>query len=406
MTKNDNYKTTVVRGSGQKWPVSEVTYCVAPPLYQSATFGIRHPQDAAQIIARGGETYFKGEDYIYTRGGNPTQRELEKTLAKLEGAEAAITFASGMAAISALAMSLLQKGDHVVITKMVFGDTYYLFNDIFNKFGVSASFIDTSNLDEVKNAVNKKTKLLFIETPANPKLIVTDLKKVSQIAHNINPEIIVAVDNTFSTSYIQRPLELGCDCTVISTTKFVNGHTDAVGGAIMGSKDLLAKLRLMIFATGGIMDPFAAWLTLRGIQTLPIRIDRQCQTAQKIFDYLKQQKQVLEVFYPGDQKGQYYDLAKKQMSQFGSMIAFRLKTDLHGCQDFINQLKLFTFAVSLGSTKSLISHPASMTHAIMTTQQREQAGIEDNLLRISIGLEDYEDLKADLDQAFNNSNSN
>ncbi|RIK77558.1 methionine gamma-lyase [candidate division KSB1 bacterium] len=367
---------------------------VSVPIFQSSTFSFPSAEDGA---AR-----FAGEQsgYIYTRMGNPTINALEECIAALENGYAGMATASGMAAITTVYLALLGQGAHVVGTDSVYGPTRVVLEKEFSRFGVEATFVDTSNVDNLKRAIRANTRMIFVETPANPTMAVTDIREAADMAHR--HDAIMVVDNTFASPYLQRPLDLGADVVVHSMTKSINGHSDVVAGMIITKNDKLYKrIKPVLNLFGGTMDPHQAWLVLRGVRTMPLRVERSQENAQKLASFLQQHPKVTWVRYPGLPDHPQHAIAKKQMDGFGSMICFGVKNGLEGGKTVMNNVRLFTLAVSLGGVESLIEHPASMTHATVPRHEREQAGIVDELVRISVGCEDFDDLRDDLDQALN-----
>lgn len=392
------FDTIAIHGRDRKWPTSEATFALTTPIYETASFGIRSLQDAAEIIGRGGATYQLGEDYVYSRGGNPTQRALEGRLAELEGAKDSVVFGSGMGAITAIATTLLAAGDHAVVTSTCFGDSHYLFTNDLARAGVTASSVDTADPQRVAGALRKNTKLVFVETPANPTLRVADLSAIAKICREAGVKSVI--DSTFASPYLQRPLTHGCDVVVHSLTKYLNGHSDALGGAVISSDpQVLAGVRLKLFTTGAVLDPFAAFLTLRGLQTLSLRVRQHCTSALKVARTLAKHPSVQKVFYPGLPDHPQHMLAKRQMRGFGGVITFEIRGGMAAAESFLARLRLCTFAVSIGSTKTLVEFPAGMTHKIMSSEARQKVGISDGLIRISVGLEDVRDIIADIKNA-------
>ncbi|MGB8217281.1 MAG: PLP-dependent aspartate aminotransferase family protein [Candidatus Methanoperedens sp.] len=383
--KKSGFSTRAIH-SGER---EEETGAVVTPIYQTAPFKFKSAAHAAGVM--GGTE--KG--YVYSRGLNPTTEVLEEKMADLEGGEAALAQATGMAAISAAVFTSIKAGDHVIADEVIYGSTYDLFVDL-AKFGVEVSFIDTSDAGNVKAAFRPNTKLVFFETPANPTMKLTDIKAVAEIAHE--RDAAVMVDNTYMTPYYQQPLSLGADVVVHSATKYLNGHGDTLGGVIVGSSDFIKRARHTAKNIGGSMSPFSAWLIIRGMKTLPVRMDRHTENAMAVARFLEGHNKIKEVIYPGLPDFPQYDLAKKQMSGFGGMIAFLLK-DASDVPLFLDSLELCTLAVSLGETGTLIQHPATMTHAVVPRDKRIRYGIADELVRLSVGLEDVEDIIADLGQA-------
>jgi methionine-gamma-lyase len=362
------------------------------PLYQSATFVF----DSAQQ----GGARFSGDEagYIYTRLGNPTTAELERKMAVLEGADAAAATASGMGAVSAALLANLQMGDHLIAAKAVYGCTFALITHQFARFGIQVSLVDFSDLEAVRAAVKPNTKVLFCETPVNPHLQVFDIEALAAIAKQHN--LVSIVDNTFMTPLLQRPLDMGIDVVIHSATKYLNGHGDVIAGIVCGSHAQIEKVKFEILKDiGAVMSPHDAWLILRGLKTLDVRVQRHCDNAQVVAEFLQQHPKVAQVYYPGLKSHQGYAYLGKQMKRAGGVIAFELNAGFDEAIAFVNRLRLFSIAVSLGDAESLIQHPASMTHSPYTPEARLDAGITDSLLRISVGLEDVEDLLMDLTQA-------
>jgi len=323
---------------------------------------------------------------------------LEDNITALEGGFSGMATASGMAAITTVYLALLEKGAHVVSTDSVYGPTRMVLEKEFIRFGVDATFVDTSRLHDVESAVTPNTRVVFVETPANPTMAITDIRGTADIAHRHNA--LLVVDNTFASPYLQRPFEHGADVVVHSVTKFLNGHSDLVGGMIVTrNEELYKRIRPVLNVFGGTMDPHQGWLALRGVRTLPLRVERSVQNAGKLARFLESHPNVTWVRYPGLKHHPRHDIACKQMDGFGAMICFGVRGGLEAGRTLMNNLKLFTLAVSLGGIESLIEHPASMTHAAVPRGEREEAGIVDELVRISVGCEDVNDLQADLEQA-------
>ncbi|EGN65482.1 MULTISPECIES: methionine gamma-lyase [Fusobacterium] len=366
---------------------------LAMPIYQTSTFIF----DSAE---QGGKRFALEEaGYIYTRLGNPTTTVLENKIAALEEGEAGIAMSSGMGAISSTLWTVLKAGDHVVTDKTLYGCTFALMNHGLTKFGVEVTFVDTSNLDEVKKAMKENTRVVYLETPANPNLKIVDLEGVCKVAHT-NPNTLVIVDNTFATPYMQKPLKLGVDVVVHSATKYLNGHGDVIAGLVVTNKELADQIRFVGLKdmTGAVLGPQEAYYIIRGLKTFEIRMERHCKNARTIADFLNKHPKVEKVYYPGLESHPGYEIAKKQMKDFGAMISFELKGGFEAGKTLLNNLKLCSLAVSLGDTETLIQHPASMTHSPYTKEEREAAGITDGLVRLSVGLENVEDIIADLEQ--------
>jgi len=367
---------------------------VVPPIYQTSTFKFNNADHGASLFSG------QGDGYIYTRMGNPTIKALEDAAAQLERGHKGLACASGMAAIHTVFAAFLQQGDHVVCSEAVYGPTTTLLDSVFKKFAVEVSFVDTADTDAVKSAVKENTKILYVETPGNPTLCIADLQTAAKTAHDNNA--LLVVDNTFCSPILQKPLTLGADIVLHSLTKFMNGHADVVGGLIIAnSEDYYKVLRKTLNLTGGVLGPQDAFLVHRGIKTLAMRMKIHCQNAQKIAEFLDQHPKVEKVIFPGLFSHPQYEIGKKQMAGPGGMISFEVKGGIEGGKVVMNNVKLCTLAVSLGGVETLIQHPASMTHAIMPREHRLEAHITDGLVRLSVGIEDADELTADLDQALN-----
>jgi len=340
----------------------------------------------------------KHKGYEYARTQNPTRFALEKNIATLEGGVAAYAFASGMAATTAITQLLLKQGDHAICSENVYGGTFRLFDKIVRHYGIEFTYVNTPELQAVEKALRPQTRMVFIETPTNPMMAITDIRGVSAIAHKMNCRVVV--DNTFMTPYLQRPLDLDADIVVHSTTKYLNGHSDSVGGVVaLKRADDAEQLKFIQNAAGAILSPFDSWLILRGIKTLPLRMDVHNTNAMQIATWLTKQKQVTRVLYPGLPEHPGHNLARQQMKGFGGVIAFDLGS-LDAARRFLGRVRLCALAESLGAVETLISHPATMTHASVPPESRAKIGITDGLVRISVGVEEVEDLIADLEQAF------
>lgn len=363
----------------------ETSGAVMPPIFQTSTYAQQAPN-----VHQG---------YDYARVGNPTRTALEKMIAGLEGADEAACFASGVAAMDAL-LKMFSPGDHIIATNDLYGGSYRLFTSVFEPYGIEFSFVDMTDIELVKNTVRPNTKMLWIETPTNPLLRVVDITRLSEIAHEANA--ISVVDNTFASPYLQRPLELGADAVLHSATKYLAGHSDVIHGAVATSdKRIMENLRFQVKSTGAVPGPMDCYLVLRGIKTLAVRVQRSVENAKKIAAFLNEHPKVDDLFYPGLESHPQHELAAKQMDDFGAMVSFSLKDNsMDTANAFMSKTKVFTLAESLGGVESLISHPASMTHGSIPKELREKAGLKDSLIRLSVGIEDAEDLIADLDQAF------
>jgi methionine-gamma-lyase len=389
-THNNMKKSTkaIHGGRAEKSVFGEVSV----PIFQSSTFSFPSAEEGAARF--GGER----PGYIYTRMGNPTVEALEDSICTLEGGFGGMATASGMAAITTVFLALLKRGAHVVSTDSVYGPTRAVLETEFTRFGVNSTFVDTSELDRVERAMTPDTSMIYVETPANPTMAITDIRAAADIARR--HDALLVVDNTFASPHLQRPFEHGARIVVHSMTKFINGHSDVVGGMIVtGDEPLYRRVRSVLNLYGGTMDPHQAWLVLRGVKTLPLRVERSVENAGKIAEFLHDHPKVTWVRYPGLADHPQHDIARKQMDGFGAMICFGVKGGLEAGKMLMNGVKLFTLAVSLGGVESLIEHPASMTHASIPREERKRAGIVDELVRISVGCEDVEDLQADLEQA-------
>ncbi len=391
MTKSQHIETQAIHAGRIN---DEQFGSLATPLYQTSTFIFKDAQQGADR--------FSGDEqgYIYTRLGNPTTRQLEMRVAAMEGMEDAAATATGMGAVSGALLANLQCGDHIISSKAVYGCSYALISHMLTRFGIEVTFVDMTEPENIEQAIKSNTKVIFLETPINPNLVVLDLEKISAIAKK--HQVISIVDNTFLTPYLQQPAKFGIDIVVHSATKYLNGHGDVVAGIICGSAEMIMNIKMTVLKDiGATISPHDAWLILRGIKTLSVRMDRHCQNAQRIAEFLEGHKSIAQVYYPGLKSHMGHKFIGKQMKAAGGVIAFELKSGLAGGSAFINRMKLFSIAVSLGDAESLIQHPASMTHSPYTAEERAAAGISDSLIRISVGLENVEDLINDLKQSLN-----
>ena len=357
---------------------------VMPPIYQTSTYSQKSPGD------------HKG--YEYSRTHNPTRSALEKSLASIEGGGFGLAFGSGLAAIDAV-LKLLSPGDEVISTNDLYGGSYRLFTKIFEKYGLVFHFTEMDDLSKIKSLVNNNTKMIWVETPTNPMMNIIDIKGLSNISKKFN--LLLAVDNTFATPFLQQPLLLGADIVMHSATKYLAGHSDVVLGAlIVNDKELSKQLYFIQNASGAICGPMDSFLTLRGIKTLHVRMERHCENAEKIANYLKSNPEIESVYWPGFKTHPNHEIAKNQMNNYGAMISFTTKgNSLRKSLKIVESLKVFTLAESLGGVESLAGHPASMTHASIPKLEREKSGVVDSLVRLSVGIEDIEDLIEDLKQA-------
>ncbi|MEZ5759476.1 MAG: methionine gamma-lyase [Emcibacteraceae bacterium] len=369
---------------------------LVPPVYMTSTFAFETAEQGGDIFA--GEI----PGHVYSRISNPTLSLLEQRLASLEGAEAAMATASGMGAITSTLWTLLEQGDEIIVDKTLYGCTFSFFRHGLTKFGVSIKHVDMKNPENIRGQISDKTKVIYFETPANPNMRLVDIEAVCKIAKEHN--ITTVVDNTYATPYLTRPIALGADIVVHSATKYLGGHGDLIAGIIAGSDEIITRIRLegVKDMTGAVMAPLTAYHIMRGLKTLEIRMDRHCSSAAKVAEMLESHPAVAKVYYPGLQSFEQHDVAAKQMSKPGGMIAFELVGGLATGMRFMNDLKLIKRAVSLGDVDTLIQHPASMTHSTYTPEERAEHDISDSLVRISIGLETPEDIMQDLRSALDN----
>ena len=387
-TTRAGFDTKLVHGGGHRDPYGSATV----PIYQTSTFAFDSAQQGADRFAG------TSDGFIYTRLGNPTIAALERQMAELEGGFGAIATSSGMGAVSTVYLALLGQGTHVVGTASVYGPSRLLAEKHLTRFGVESTWIDTTDLDNLRRAMRPNTRIVFTESVANPTMDVTDIRGAAEIAHA--HDALLVVDNTFCSPFLHRPFEFGADVVLHSVTKFLNGHADVVGGIVVAKDEALyRRLRPMMTTLGCNMDPHQAYLVLRGLKTLALRVERAQENALRLARWIERRPQVEWVRYVGLPSHPQHDLAKRQMSGFGAMIAFGLKGGLEAGRTVMDNLRLATLAVSLGGVETLIEHPASMTHAGMSREHREESGITDGLVRLSVGIESADDLIADLQQA-------
>lgn len=375
------FNTKVIHG-GQSHEPS--TGAVMPPIFQTSTYAQSSPG--------------KHKGYEYSRTANPTRTALENSLASIENGQFGLAFGSGLAAMDAV-IKLLEPGDEVISTNDLYGGSYRIFTKIFQKYGIKFHFVGMQDVRAIEEKINANTKLIWVETPTNPMMNIIDIKAVSEIAKKHN--VLLAVDNTFATPYLQQPLGLGADIVMHSATKYLGGHSDVVMGAlVVKDKELADKLYFIQNASGAICGPMDSFLVLRGIKTLALRMQRHCENGKAVAEYLKTNPNVDKVYWPGFENHPNHEVAKKQMKDFGGMISFTIKgNDFDKTIKTLEKLKVFTLAESLGGVESLVGHPASMTHASIPKEEREKTGVVDSLIRLSVGIEDSEDLIADLKQA-------
>ncbi len=365
---------------------------VSVPIFQSSTFAFPNVEEGAARFSG------KERGYVYSRLGNPTVNALEENIAALENGFGGLATASGMGAINTVYLALLSQNAHIVCSDAVYGPSRVVLETQLSRFGVASTFVNTSEPENTLQAMQPNTRVVFIETPANPTMNITDIRKTADIAHR-HGALLVA-DNTFASPYLQRPMELGADVVVHSITKYINGHSDVVGGVIVAaSADLFTRIKKTHVLFGAVMDPHQAWLVLRGVRTMPLRMEKAQDNAMKLAEFLSNHPKVTWVRYPGLADHPQHEIAREQMDGFGAMLSFGVKNGIEGGVTLMDNVRLITLAVSLGGVESLIEHPASMTHASIPREEREKAGILDELVRFSVGCEDFEDLRDDLDEA-------
>lgn len=365
---------------------------LATPIFQTSTFVFEN-------TAQGAARFAQEEDgYIYTRMGNPNQKQVAEKVATLENAEAGLVSSSGMGAITTCLWTLLQPGDHVLADETLYGATYSFLTKGFSRYGIEVTFMDFSNANGIRSGLKDNTKIVYFETPANPNLKIIDIEQITEIAHSYSEKIKVIVDNTFCTPYLQRPMDYGVDIVLHSGTKYLNGHGDVVCGIICGKSDFIEQCNSfgLRYVTGASMSPFDAFLVSRGIKTLDIRMEKHCNNAMAIAEFLESHKKVKKVYYPGLKSFSGFEIAKKQMKLPGGMVTFELNASKEKSEEFINSLELCTLAVSLGDTETLIQHPASMTHKSYSKEALQEAKITESMIRVSVGLETADDLIHDL----------
>jgi methionine-gamma-lyase len=386
--KNSRFNTKLIHSGHYSDEFGSATV----PIYQTSTFAFQNAKHGADLFAG------KDKGFIYTRIGNPTIEAFEQNIADLENGFGGIATASGMGAVTTIYMALLDKDSHFLSTASVYGPSRNVMENYFGKFGIPSSFVDTSDIKNIEKAIQPNTKIVFIETPSNPTIQITDLEAVAEIAHSKGA--ILVVDNTFSSPVLQNPLDLGADVVFHSVTKFINGHADIVGGIIVTkTEELYKKIRPVMVGMGCNMDPHQAYLALRGVKTLGIRVERAQENAIKIANWLEKHPKIEWIRYPGLKSHPQHDLAMKQMRGPGAMFSFEVKGGIEAGVTLMNNVMVATLAVSLGGVETLIQHPASMTHSGMSAENRLKSGISDGLVRYSVGIEDIDDLIEDLDQA-------
>lgn len=383
------FSTRTVR-AGER--VDPETGAVVTPIYETSVFAFTSTQQLIDAVSE------KTSRDVYTRWSNPTITAAERKIAELESTEDCAVFSSGMAAISTAIISLVSPGDHIVSIRDLYGGTVELLSNLMTKFEVLTTFVEATNTGEMESAVRKNTKLLFLETPTNPTLKLVDLSKVAEIAKRNDAKVLV--DNTFATPYNQQPLRFGCSLVIHSATKYLAGHNDVTAGAAAGSEELIEPMKKLRRILGGVLDPHGAWLMLRGMKTLSLRMEKHNANGQKVAEYLEGHPKVERVYYPGLSTHPQHSLAKRQMKGFGGVLSFELKGNLNRAVKFVDNLKLALIAPSLGGTETLVSQPSTVSHYFMNPDERRKAGISDSLIRLSLGIEDPEDIISDLAQAF------
>ncbi|MEM2336301.1 MAG: aminotransferase class I/II-fold pyridoxal phosphate-dependent enzyme [Candidatus Bathyarchaeia archaeon] len=388
-SKHYSFSTKAVHG-GEK---PDVVGAVATPIYETSVFAFKSTKQLIDVISG------KAEGYLYTRFDNPTVRSVERKMALLEGSEDAAAFASGMAAITTTVFTIVSKGDHIVASRDLYGGTLTFFQEFMPKFGVEVTLVDATEIGDVEKAIKKNTKLVYAETPTNPTLKIVDLQRLAALAKKHG--ITTVVDSTLATPYNLTPIKFGIDVVVHSATKYLGGHNDITAGIVCGSKDFVQNLKRNRKILGGTLDPAAAWLLLRGLKTLVLRMERHNQNGMQIAKFLEKHPKVAKVYYPGLPSHPQHSLAKKQMRGFGGVVSFEIKGDFEKTVRFVESLKLCLLAASLGGTETLATQPATSSHYFITPEQRQKLGITDQLVRLALGIEDPEDIIADLKQALN-----
>jgi cystathionine beta-lyase len=379
------FNTKTIHGGQQP---EKVTGAVMPPVFMTSTYAHSSPGEA--------------QEYEYSRGANPTRTALENSFAAIENGTHGFAFSSGMAAIDCV-LRTLNPGDEIIAGDDLYGGTYRMFTKLFQKYGLEFTFVDVNSIGNISNAITEKTKLVWLETPTNPLMKIADIEAICTAVKDINPDILIAVDNTFATPYLQQPLTLGADIVMHSATKYLGGHSDLIMGALMVKDAKLAEeLHFIQFAAGAIASPMDSFLALRGIKTLHIRMQRHCENGRAVANFLKHHPKVGAVYYPGLEDHPSYAIAKKQMKDFGGMVSFSLKDESKEATfKFLKNTRIFTLAESLGGVESLVNHPVTMSHASIPEKERLKIGITDAIIRLSVGIEDEEDLLLDIDNALN-----
>jgi len=368
------------------------TGAVITPIYETSVFAFSSTKELIEVVSK------EKTGYVYTRWDNPTIRAAEKKTAELEGAEDAAVFSSGMAAITTTLFTLVSSGDHVLSTRDLYGGTLQLFRDVLPKFGAEVGLAEATDFDGMASMIRRNTKVIYAETPTNPTLKIVDLSKIVKLGKD--NDVITVIDSTFASPFNLKPLPLGIDVVVHSATKYLGGHNDVTAGVLCGSEDFVKKLKETRKILGGTLDPFAAWLLLRGLKTLGLRMERHNSNGMQVAEYLEKHPKVKRVYYPGLRSHPQHLIAKKQMKGFGGVVSFEIRGDLQKTMKFVENLRLCSLAASLGGTETLVTQPVTSSHYSVSAADRKEAGITDQLVRLALGIEDPEDIIADLDQAF------
>lgn len=389
MSQRTGFSTRAIHAGEQRDPQ---TGAITTPIYQTSNFAFTSTQE---LLA-----YNRGEAsaYIYTRYGNPTLKAVETKMTALENGDDAAVFASGMAAITTAILPLVEQGDHIVASRDIYGGTFNFLNTILPRFGITTSFVDATEIEVITEAIQSNTKLLFCESPTNPTLKLVDLVQLAKLGRE--HALPVIFDNTFATPINQHPARWGIEIIVHSATKYLGGHNDLMAGVVIGPTDYIQSVKELLKIFGGVLDPHAAWLLLRGLKTLPLRVHRHNQTSLQVAKYLEDHDKVRHVYYPGLESHPQYSLAKTQMQGYGGVISFELKGDYAAASRFVDNMKTAFITPSLGGVETLITQPSTTSHYHLDSQERKNAGISDELIRLSVGLEDFEDILAGLDHAF------
>jgi len=390
MLEGKGFLTKAVHAGEKRDPS---TGAVVTPIYETSVFAFSNTKELIDVMGE------KTEGYIYTRYGNPTVTTVERKMAELEGTEDAAVFSSGMAAIATTIFTLVSSGDHIVSSRDLYGGTLAFFKDVLPKFGVEVSLVEATNFDEMKLAIRKNTKVIYAETPTNPTLKLVDVSKVAKLGKKKG--ITVVVDSTFASPYNLKPIQFGVDIVVHSATKYLGGHNDVTAGMVGGPESFVQKLKEMRKHLGGTLDPFAAWLLLRGLKTLGLRMERHNFNGVRVARYLEKHPKVKRVYYPGLPGHPQHSIAKRQMKGFGGVVSFEIDGDFETTMKFVDNLKLCYLAASLGGAETLATQPVTCSHYFVSAEDRKKAGITDQLVRLALGIEDPEDIIADLEQALN-----